>query len=437
MIRLFVFMALILGAFTGRAVALAPIQTVKAPSGVTAWLIEDHTNPLVSIRFSFQAGSVYDPQDKAGLADFLASTLDEGAGNLNAQAFQARLEDHSITLQFSAGAERFSAEILTLKENLQEATHLASLALTKPRFETNALERMRAQIQASLRQSMEDPNGLAQETLLKTIIGDTPYSRTTADYLKNLPSLTAADLKGFLRDYLVKDTLFVSVVGDITAAETATLLDQLFADLPQQGKPTDLPSLGPKFDGSLQVVEKPIPQTSVILAQKGIDRHHPNFYPAYVLNYIIGGGGFASRLYEEVRDKRGLAYSVYSYLVGNQSFDYWLIGSGTQNARVQETVNVIKDQWHLALKDGVTQEEVRNAKTYLTGSFPLRFNSSPSISAILLSMQEDDLPQDFLETRNQQVEAVTWEDVNRVAQNLLTPDQLVTVLVGQPEGLQP
>jgi len=252
--------------------------------------------------------------------------------------------------------------------------------------------------------------------------------------MAGLPSVTQADLKGFVDDFLVKDGLFISVVGDVTRQDAVRMIDAIFGQLPETGARPSIADVTPIFEKRLVIVEKEIPQTSVLMAQRGIDRHDPEFYSAYVLNYILGGGGFASRLYEEVREKRGLAYSVYSYLLGNDQVDYWMIGSGTQNARVAQTVDVIQDQWRKALEDGVNAEEVMNAKTYLTGSFPLRFSSSETISSILLSMQEDDLPMDFLETRNQQVEAVTLESVNRVAKKLLTPDALTTVLVGKPEG---
>jgi len=431
---LIVSLSLILTAIMTPAHALAPIEEVTTGSGVTAWMMRDDTNPIVSIRFSFAAGSVYDPEGKVGLAQLIAATLDEGAGPLSSQDFQGQLEDHSITLRFSAGQDRFSGEILTLKDTAPEAIRLATLALTEPRFDAEAVERMRGQLIASLRQEAEDPNTRAREAMAAQLFGTHPYARGTQELMAGLPSVTQADLKGFVDDFLVKDGLFISVVGDVTRQDAVRMIDAIFGQLPETGARPSIADVTPIFEKRLVIVEKEIPQTSVLMAQRGIDRHDPEFYSAYVLNYILGGGGFASRLYEEVREKRGLAYSVYSYLLGNDQVDYWMIGSGTQNARVAQTVDVIQDQWRKALEDGVNAEEVMNAKTYLTGSFPLRFSSSETISSILLSMQEDDLPMDFLETRNQQVEAVTLESVNRVAKKLLTPDALTTVLVGKPEG---
>lgn len=418
------------------AYALAPVQEVTSDNGIKAWLIEDHTNPIVALRFSFKGGAALDPVGKEGLARLASATMDEGAGEWSSQAFQSRLDDLSITLRFDAGMDSFSGHVLTLRDNLDASANMLRAALLSPRFDAEPVERIRSQILADLRQREEDPNSLAALSLYKSVFGKHPYARGSRGTLDGVQNITRDDLIRFTKDRLGKDNLMVGVSGDITPDDLKALLDRIFSDLPDTASDSTLPDVIPAFDTAVQVIDKAIPQSSILLAQGGIDRHDPDFYATYVLNYILGGGSFASRLYEEVREKRGLVYSVYSYLMDYDKAHLWLIGAGTQNARVQETLDVIATEWAKAKKEGVTREEVENAKTYLTGSFALRFNSSDTIAAILLSMQQDDLPIDFLETRNQQVEAVTFEDVNRVAQKLLTPDRLVRVVVGQPEGLK-
>jgi zinc protease len=422
--------------FSLPALALAPVQEVVSKNGIKAWLIEDHTNPLVAMKFSFRGGAALDPNGKEGLARFVSSTLDEGAGDLGSQAFQARLEELSISLSFEAGMDSFGGQLFSLKENLGEAASLLNMALTQPRFDQEPVERIRSQILAGLRQAQEDPGSIATLSLYEKTLKDHPYARGSKGTLEGMSKITRTDLAGFVKDRLAQDNLVIGVSGDISVDELKSLLDIMFSGLPEKAKSWSLTDAKPVWGQGVEVIKKPIPQSTILLMQEGIDRHDPDFYPAYVLNYILGGGGFSSRLYEEVREKRGLVYSVYSYLVNYDHANLWMIGAGTQNARAKETLDVIKAEWQKALKDGVSAQEVMNAKTYLTGSFPLRFGSSPTIAGILAGMQMDNLPITFLETRNEQVNAVTLADVNRVAKRLLTPEKLNVMLVGEPEGIE-
>ncbi len=429
------YLALITLLFSLPAYALAPVQEVVSKDGIKAWLIEDHTNPIVALKFAFRGGSALDPVGKEGLARLASATMDEGAGDMDSQAFQAKLEDLSVSLHFEADMDSFGGSVTTLRENLKPATQMLRTALSSPRFDKEPVERISAQLLAGLRQSEEDPNSVAARTLYKSIFGDHPYGRGSKGTIEGIKNITQQDLKNFAQTRLGKDNLVVGVSGDITPDELKKLLDDVFGPLPNTASPWKIAKAQPVFFKDLKVIEKPVPQSSILFAQKGIDRHDPDFYPAYVLNYILGGGGFSSRLTEEVREKRGLVYSVYSYLVNYDQANLWLAGAGTQNARVKETLDVIRHEWKKAATEGITAQEVKDAKTYLTGSFALRFNSSDTIAAILVGMQKDNLPIDFLETRNKQVEAVSLEDVNRVARTLLQPQNLSAIVVGQPEGL--
>lgn len=417
------------------AKALEPVQEVTSAKGLTAWLIEDHTNPIVAVRFAFRGGSALDPIGKEGLARLVASTMDEGAGSYNSQTFQGFLEDHSITLRFDASMDSFGGQLLTLTEDLPKASELLKLALTQPRFDDEPVERIRAQIISGLRQGSEDPNRIAALTLYKNLFGDHPYARGSKGTIEGMEALKRSDLQAFVKQRLGRDNLIVGIAGDITPDQVRSLLDTAFADLSAQARSWALPEVELSLNTPLEIKDKAVPQSSILLAQKGIQRHDPDFYAAYVLNYILGGGGFSSRLYEEVREKRGLVYSVYSYLANYEQAELWLMGAATQNPRVKETLDVIKTEWQKAATQGVSAQEVMNAKTYLTGSFPLRFGSSDSIASILVGMQKDNLPIDFLEKRNQEIDAVSVDAVNRMAKTLLMPDNLQAVVVGQPEGL--
>ncbi|MCW9035049.1 MAG: insulinase family protein [Rhodospirillales bacterium] len=412
------------------------IEKVTGKNGVEAWLVEDHTNPIITVSLAFRGGSALDPKGKEGVSNFVSGLLDEGAGELDSQAFRGKMEDLSISLSFRAGLERFTGTLATLSKNKDEAFNLLRLALTKPRFNQEAVTRIRSQIQASLKQASQNPNVIASVAFEEALFPNHPYSRPTDGTEETLATLTVDDLKEFVKKRLAKDNLIIGVVGDITPQQLAAVIDKTFSDLPDKAAPWELPEVLPAKGNKPIIIDRPIPQSVIRVGQVGVKRKHKDFYPAYVLNYILGGGSFSSRLYKEIREKRGLAYSPYSYLYPMNSSSLFAGGAGTANERVGETVDVLLKEWRRMETNGATAEEVNNAKTYLTGSFPLRFSSSSNIASILVSMQLNELGDQFLNERNKFVEAVTLEQVNKVAKSLLDTDNLVVVIVGQPKGLK-
>jgi len=427
-------LAILLAAFQARAVE---VQRVVSPGGIEAWLVEDHTNPIIALELAFRGGSALDPEGKAGLAHMAASTIDEGAGPLDSQAFQGELDNLSISLRFQAGLDGFNGSLETLTANRDRAFELLRLALTEPRFDEEPVERIRSQIIASLSRESEDPDYIAGRVLRRLMYGDHVYARQTRGTEASIARITADDLRGFVKQRLGRDRLFVGVVGDITPEQLGKALDETFLALPAKSAPFEVPHAEVQNKGETVVIAKPIPQSVVALAQEGIARDDPDYYAAYVVNYILGGGGFNSRLVNEVREKRGLAYSVYSYLAAYDHGDMVYGGTATQNARVGESLDLIRQEWRRMAEAGPTEEELEAAKRYLTGSFPLRFNSSDNIAGMLVGMQLEDLGIDYLEKRNSYIEAVTLDDAKRVARELYQPDALTVVVVGSPEGVTP
>jgi zinc protease len=423
-------------AFGPRPVSAIEIQRVVSAGGIEAWLIEDHTNPIIAVNFAFRGGSALDPVGKEGLADMVSGLLDEGAGPLDSMAFQSKLEDLAITLRFEAGRDTFGGRLATLTENRDDAFDLLRLALTEPRFDAEPVERIRGQILANLRRQTEDPDTLARQALFASLFPDHPYGRRLDGTEDSINAITAEDLRGFAARRLALDNLVIGVVGDISPGDLARALDQAFGRLPGHAAPWRLERATPRTGDAVAVVRKAFPQSAIVFAQRGLMRDDPDYYAAYVLNHILGGGGFTSRLYAEVRDKRGLAYSVYSALVPMDFAGLMLGAAGTRNDRAAETVKVIQDQWRRMAADGPTAEELDDAKLYLTGSFPLQFSSSERISGILVAIQLDDLGIDYLDRRNAMIEAVTLEDARRVARTLLDPAGLGFVVVGQPAGIE-
>jgi len=413
------------------------VQRIVSPGGVEAWLVEDHSNPIIALDLAFRGGAALDPAGKEGLANLVSGLIDEGAGELDSQAFQSLLQNLSIGLSFSAGQDNFNGDLTTLTENRDTAFDLLRLALTAPRFDTEPVERIRAQILAGLAQQIEDPDWIAGRTMGVLQFPDHPYGRPVNGTAESLGNITRDDLQDFVATRFTRDRLAIGVVGDITPEELAVYLDKTFRGLPAEGTPLKIADTEPAAHGEVVVVERDVPQSIVQLAQQGIARDDPDYYAAYLVNYIFGGGGFASRLYAEVREKRGLAYSVYSYLYPMDHAALLQGGVATRNGRVGESLQIIREEWRRMSQEGPTAQEVADAKTYLTGSFPLRFSSSGRIASMLVAMQIEDLGIDYLERRNSLIEAVTPEDTRRVARRLYDPDSLTVVIVGRPDGITP
>ena len=420
---------------TGLPARAVEVQQVTSPGGVTAWLVEDHGNPILSLDLAFVGGAVLDPEGREGLAHLVSGLIDEGAGELDSQAFQAKLQNLSIRLSFDAGLETFQGTLRTLTENRQTAFNLLRLALSEPRFDEEPVERIRSQIRVRLAQDSENPNVIAGRALRELMFPGHPYSRPVNGTPESIQAIGVDDMRRFVSERFARDALRVAVVGDVTAEELGPLLDHAFLGLPTAAAPFDLPEVVPQAKGEVVVIERDLPQSVMAFAHGGVMRDDPDFYAAYVANRIFGGGGFTSRLYAEVREKRGLAYSVFSYLNSLEHSALVRGGVATANARAGESLGVIREEWARMGAEGPTAEEVEDAKTYLTGSYPLRFSSTSGIAGTLLGIQLDDLGIDYINIRNDLIEAVTVEDAQRVARELFRAEDLTVVIVGRPDGV--
>lgn len=411
------------------------IQRVVSEKGIEAWLVEDHSLPLVSMQFAFKGGSSQDPAGKAGVAYFVASMLDEGAGDLDSQAFQQRMEELAMRLDFNASADHMTGSFQALTKNRDESLRLLRLALTEPRFEEADVERIRGLILSILKFDAQDPDKVASQEWFKLAFSGHPYANPTKGTLESVPEITPEDLRQFAANTIARDNLKIAVVGDITAEELKKALDDVFGSLPEKAKLTPVSEVNWPAGERLKIVEMANPQSVAQFGFQGLKRNDPDFIPAYTLNYIIGGGGFASKLMEEVREKRGLAYSVYTYLYPLDHTGIFAGGVATENKEVGQSLSVIKAELERIAREGPTEEELRNAKDYLIGSFALRFDTSTKIAAQLLAIQLDNLGIDYIEKRNDLIEAVTMEDMKRVAKRMLGANNLIVTVVGQPEGL--
>jgi zinc protease len=409
------------------------IERVVSPGGLEAWVVRV-PSPLIAVDFSIDGGSAQDPPDKPGVANLAADLWDDGAGDLDAKAFQDRLERKSIELGFSASRDHIRGSLRTLTVNRDEAFDDLRLALTKPRFDPDAVERARVQLISRLQRQTTSPNDLASRAWWQTAFPNHPYGRPVSGTVESVARITIDDLKSYTKRVLARATLKIAVVGDIDSATLGPLLDRTFGELPAA------PELTPVADVTLQglgrriVIPLDVPQAVVTFGTQGIKRSDPDFMAAYIVNYILGGGAFSSRLYQEVREKRGLAYGVSDSLSWMQHAAILIGGTATRSAVTGEAIGIIESEIHRLAEGGPTADEVADAKSAVDGSFALGLDTSAKIAGQLVQMQVDNLGIDYIDRRSSLIEAVTLADTKRVAKRLLDSGLLVTV-VGRPQGV--
>ena len=410
------------------------IEKIVSPSGIVAWLVREHSAPLVALNYAFHGGSAQDEADKSGTAHLAADLLDEGAGDLDGKTFHARLENHAIELGFSVARDYFRGSLRTLNEHREEAFDLLRLALTAPRFDADAIERVRGQTLASLRRDSTNPNSLASRRWWEMAFPGHPYGRESKGTLESVPRITANDLRDYVRRAFARDGLTISIVGDIDAMTAGALIDRAFAGLPAKGDCKPVAEASPRGLGRLIVIDLDVPQAVVTFGGQGLARHDPDFMGGYVVNHILGGGTFSSRLYREVREKRGLAYGVSDSLVWFRRAAVVLGGTATRADRTADALAIVEAETKRMAESGPTAEELTAAKSYLKGAYALSLDTSPKIAAQLTQIQLDNLGIDYIERRGAMIDAVGIADAKRAARRLYSGGMLVTV-AGRPKGL--
>ncbi len=412
------------------------IQEVTSDRGITAWLVEDPSLPVISLQFRFlESGSALEKSGQQGLVQLLSNTMDEGAGKLTSTDFQKALLDNSITLTFSGGRDGFGGMVKTLSRHKEEAFNLLHLALTAPRFDDEPVQRMKEANLSRIRASLTDPDWMAARLINARAFEGHPYAFNSGGTLSTLPKLTAKDLRAFYKTYLTKDRLIVAVAGDISGEELKGLLDKVFGTLPDKA-PEKIPeNFIIKNQGTVSLYKRPIPQSIIQIMMPAFGRDNPDYYALQVMNYIFGGAGFGSRLMEEVREKRGLSYGIYSSIQTYRHTDTLSIGVSTKNETAAQTLDVIRAEMKNMVNEPVSDHELSDAKAYLTGSMPLTLSSTDNIASLLLSMREEDLPIGYLDHYADKINAVTARDIQRVAVRLLDPESMTTIIIGSPENI--
>lgn len=433
--RAFVYglMALMLTSLPSRAEI--PIQDITTPGGIHAWLVEEPSIPFVALELRFKGGASLDTPGKRGVTNLMVGLLEEGTGDMDSRAFARATEELAASFDYDTYDDTIAISARFLTDTAEQAMALLRGSIVAPNFDEEAIERVRKQVLSGIASDLNDPDTIVSRTFNAAAFGDHPYGSSRDGTAESVAALTRDDLIAAHRAAFARERLYVSAVGDISAEDLAILLDTLLGDLPATG-----PALPDQavymLQGGLTVVPFDTPQAVALFGQPGLARDDPDFLAAYVLNEIFGGGGLESRLMREVREKRGLTYGVYSYLVPKDYAPVYLGRVASANNRIAETVEVVRAEWARLAETGVTAEELAEAKTYLTGAYPLRFDGNGPIANILVGMQMDGLPVDYVSQRNDLVNALTLDEVNRVAAELMQPENLHFVVVGKPEGLE-
>lgn len=410
------------------AQAAVNIQDVTSQRGISAWLVEDYSVPIISIRFSFKSGSTQDPAGKEGLANLMTGLFDEGAGELTSDQFQERLDDAAAEMSFSANRDTVSGSMRMLADTSDEAFELLRLAINDPRFDQKPIDRIKAQLVAGIKAQERNPDTIAQISWAKAFYGTHPYSRRSEGTEEGLKAVTADDLRAFHRRVFARKYLNIGVVGAIDADKLSAVLDKLFGDLSIEPELQPVERAAPNFDQILRV-DYELPQATLQFAYPGIERDDPEFFAAYLMNHILGGGTFSSRLYDEVREKRGLAYGVGSYIANRDYSSALVISTATRADRANETLDIVRQQVELMATQGPTQQELDAAKRFVKGTYAIQnLSSSRAIARTLVGLQEEKLGIDYIERRGDLIDAVTLETVKSAAKRILTRQPAIMVL---------
>ncbi|SPF79898.1 M16 family metallopeptidase [Pseudoprimorskyibacter insulae] len=411
------------------------IQEIETPAGFDVWLVEEHSIPFVALELRFKGGASLDLPGKRGATYLMTGLLEEGAGPYDARGFAEGAEAIAANFDYDTYDDSIAISAKFLTETSDQALALLRESLINPRFDDVDVDRVRQQVLTGLQGDAKDPDTIASNRFSALAYGDHPYATAYEGTIESVQALTREDLQAAHQGAMAKDRVYISAAGDITPDELARLVDALLADLPETGLP--MPGhVDVAMPGGTIVVPFETPQSVALFGHEGIAIEDPDYFAAYVMNVVLGGGGFEARLMDEVREKRGLTYGVYSYLVSRDHAAIYAGRVASANDRIAEAIEVIRAEWAKMRDNGVSEDELRRAKTYLTGAYPLRFDGNNAIANILVGMQMQGFPADYVETRNDRVTAVTQDDVARVAKRLLKPEALTFVVVGQPEGLE-
>ncbi len=417
----------------GSAFATPHIQHWQAASGAQVYFVEDHDLPMLDVAVNFAAGSGHDAADKIGVAGMTQTMLDLGTQGLNEDDIARKLADVGPQMGGSFDADRAAVSLRTLSSETERDAALAIMAsvLQQPVFPEAVLAREKIRLIASLKEAETKPEHLAEKAFGKAVFGTHPYG--WEEEVADVEKIQRADLESFYRSHYGADGAVVALMGDVSRQQAEAIAQQLTAQLPRGGSPAVLPPVTLKIAASEQRIPHPASQSHILIGAPGIARNDPDYFPLYVGNYILGGGGFVSRLMNEVREKRGMAYSVYSYFMPMQQPGAFQIGLQTKKEQADEALQLVRATVRTFVDKGVTEQELRAAKQNIIGGFPLRIDSNRKILDYLSVIGFYHLPLTYLDDFTANVDKVTTGQIRDAFRRRVHPDAMATVIVGAPE----
>ncbi len=404
------------------------IKEVTSPSGIKAWLVEDYTVPIISLSLQFAGGSSSDPEGKEGLTSVLTAMMDEGAGDLDTESLKAELEALGIEIGFSTTRDHISGGMRLVRSDLDRAFELFSMILNEPGFEPASLERVRAGFISRYQRSLTEPNAILGTAMREVLFEGHAYSRPSNGDAISLNAISREDVIDHHGRLFARSNLHVGVVGAIGPNELAVKLDEVFANLPMQANFESPHEITPQL-GVRKHIGFESPQGLVSLALPGRKRSDPEFFAAFLVNHILGGGTFSSRLFEEIREKRGLVYGVNSSMVTREHGAYLGAGFATRADQTEDALEVMLTEISRLAKEGPSEGELELAKQYVIGSYAINnLDTSSKIADVLVGLQADELGIDYIETRRAAINSVTLEQARAIAGELLGVEPTVITL---------
>lgn len=414
------------------AASARKVVEMTTPGGINAWLVEERSIPLVSIRFTLTGGALQDPDGREGLGGLMTSLLTEGGGDLNAEAYARQLADQGTQISVSIGRDQITGGFDSLKRRLDASAELLRIAIAAPRFDAEAIERVRRQRIADLENAENEPRSVAFNRWYAETYKGTPYGRPINGTPASLKPISRDDIEKQHKRLFTRDVLHVVIVGDIDRQTAARILDLIFAGLPANGTLPRVPNPEPRQLAKPIVITKELPLSTAAFGTPALQGDDPAFPALQVLNQIIGSGDFDSTLMDEIRVKRGLAYAVSTSLLNEPAAPVMLGGMSTKNENMAQAMGVLRDVLAGIAAKGPTPAQFENAKQFLTGSYVLDFDTNAKLAGSLLRIWGDGKRPQFIETRNATITRVTLDDVRRVARDMLAWDRFNVVIVGKP-----
>jgi zinc protease len=415
------------------AYATPHIQHWQAASGAQVYFVEDHDLPMLDVAVNFSAGNAYDAADKIGVAGLTHGMLDSGAQGLSEDDIARKLADIGAQMGGNLDADRAALSLRTLSSVAERdaALDILSRVLQQPLFPETVLTREKTRLIAGLKEAETKPEHLAGKAFGKAVFGTHPYSWQIE--VADVEKIQRADLENFYRAHYNAKYAVVALMGDVSRQQAEAVAQQLTAALPLGAAPAVLPMVTSKISASEQRIEHPASQSHILIGAPGIARNDPDYFPLYVGNYILGGGGFVSRLMNEVREKRGLAYSVYSYFMPMQQPGAFQIGLQTKKEQAEEALKLVRETVSTFVDKGVTEKELKAAKQNIIGGFPLRIDSNKKILDYLSVIGFYHLPLTYLDDFTAKVDKVTTGQIHDAFKRRVDPAGMATVIVGAPE----